>query len=129
MKIKSRFCPSPTGLIHIGNARAALFNALFARSQNGTFLLRIEDTDIERSRPEFAEALLQDLHWLGCEWDEGPGRPQGHEPYYQSERMTVYTQYYKKLLDLNLAYPCFATEEELSLMRKLQRAAGKPPRY
>ena len=105
MKIKSRFCPSPTGLIHIGNARAALFNALFARSEQGTFLLRIEDTDVERSRAEFVITLLEELHWLGCEWDEGPERPRGHEPYYQSERMSVYTKYYQQLLDMNLAYP------------------------
>ena len=119
--MKTRFCPSPTGLMHIGNARTALFNALFAQHEQGDFLLRIEDTDIERSKPEFVDALKEDLTWLHCNWCDGVE--------VQSQRMDIYNKYYDVLLEKNLAYPCFATEEELKLMRKLQRAAGKPPRY
>lgn len=134
MTIKTRFCPSPTGYIHIGNARTALFNALAAKSEdnNGVFLLRIEDTDQERSKLEFVTALEEDLKWLGCDWQEGPGAgleiPE-HAPYSQSERLEIYEKYYQELLSQNLAYPCFCSEEELELSRKRQRRMNKPPRY
>lgn len=127
--MKTRFCPSPTGLVHLGNARTALFSVLLAKSQQGTFLLRIEDTDLERSQAKYAEAAMEDLQWLACNWQEGPNKDQGNGPYFQSERMAVYEYYYQALLEKNLAYPCFATEEELDMMRKLQRSAGQPPRY
>lgn len=127
--LKTRFCPSPTGLLHMGNVRTALFNYLFAESQKGTFLLRIEDTDIERSRSEFTDALQRDLHWLGLEWQEGPGVDQGHGPYHQSKRQAIYDDYYQRLEEADEAYPCFCTSEQLALSRKVQRAAGKPPRY
>lgn len=128
--MKTRFCPSPTGLIHLGNARTALFNALLsAQSGGGVFLLRIEDTDPERSKPEYTRALQEDLKWLGCLWQEGPGCDGGHGPYQQSERQAIYDAYYEQLLEAGHLYPCFATEDELSLMRKLQISQGLPPRY
>lgn len=128
--IKTRFCPSPTGFMHLGNARTALFNALLAHHQkDGVFLLRIEDTDPERSKVEFEEGLKADLEWLGLNWNEGPGEDQGNGPYHQSKRQKIYNEYYQILEEKGLAYPCFCTEQELSVSRKLQRSAGKPPRY
>lgn len=127
--MKTRFCPSPTGDLHLGNLRTALFSALFARNQNGVFLLRIEDTDQARSTHDFAQSLQADLRWLGLLWDEGPGCEGNAGPYWQSERHAIYTAYYQQLQDMGWAYPCFCREEELALARKLQRAAGKPPRY
>jgi glutamyl-tRNA synthetase len=128
-KTKTRFCPSPTGFLHLGNARTALFNALLARREEGIFLLRIEDTDLQRSKPEYIDALEKDLHWLGLDWQEGPHRDLGKGPYFQSKRQAIYADYYQLLEQQGLAYPCFCTEEELALMRKMQRASGKPPRY
>jgi len=127
--IRTRFSPSPTGNIHIGNARAALFSALYAAHRQGKFLLRIEDTDALRSEDKFVEQLQNDLHWLGLKWDEGPevGGPQ--EPYFQSKRKAIYDNYYKKLEEMNRAYPCFCTEQELALNRKLQLSRGHAPRY
>jgi len=127
--IKTRFAPSPTGYLHLGNARTALFNSLLARHEGGVFLLRIEDTDRERSRPEHLQALVEDLAWLGLEWQEGHPGGGGHGPYLQSERGATYRQYFDALLDADLAYPCFCTPEQLALSRKAQRAAGRPPRY
>ena len=127
--MKTRFCPSPTGRIHLGNARTALFNVLLARAKKGDFLLRIEDTDQARSSSEMSEALMNDLHWMHCEWQEGPGVEKENGPYWQSARNAVYEKYYAELLEKDLAYRCFATEEELAFMRKLQLAQGKPPRY
>jgi nondiscriminating glutamyl-tRNA synthetase len=118
---KTRFAPSPTGLMHFGNLRAALFNYLFSRSNNGVFLLRIEDTDQARSEDIYCEAIQSDLHWLGIEWQEGP--------YYQSERGSDYDAYYKSLEEAALVYPCFCSEEQLELTRKLQLASGQAPRY
>lgn len=120
-KIKTRFAPSPTGLMHFGNVRAALFNYLFAKQQGGHFLLRIEDTDKVRSEVIFSDAILKDLEWLGLTWDEGP--------FYQSEREKLYQDFYDQLLDTNYAYPCFCTEQQLSITRKLQLSRGEPPRY
>ncbi len=117
--MKSRFSPSPTGLMHLGNLRTALFNVLVA--EQGTFLLRIEDSDRERSKQEYTDALLRDLTWMGLDWQDGP--------YYQSERNDIYEKYYQQLIDSNRAYPCFCTELELTLSRKTQAASGKPPRY
>ncbi len=119
--IKTRFAPSPTGLIHLGNMRTALFNVLLARHNNGTFLLRIEDTDRIRSEKEYANGLIEDMHWLGLSWQEGP--------FWQSERQAIYNKFYADLETKGLAYPCFCSEPQLALNRKIQRAAGKPPRY
>lgn len=128
-KAKTRFCPSPTGHIHLGNARTALFNALLAKKLLGTFLLRIEDTDLQRSKSEYTEALFKDLQWLEMDWQEGPNHDLGLGPYFQSQRQSIYDHYYQLLEDKHVAYPCFCSEEELALMRKIQRASGKPPRY
>lgn len=127
--IKTRFAPSPTGYIHLGNVRTALFSALMARKEQGMFLLRIEDTDQLRSGTEFSEQLQYDLHWLGLEWQEGPGVEGEHGPYFQSQRQSVYAQYYQRLEQEHLAYPCFCTEQELAIARKVQLGAGQPPRY
>jgi len=127
--LKTRFCPSPTGRIHIGNARTALFSALVALKQQGCFLLRIEDTDKERSSTEMAELLQTDLQWLGLNWQEGPGVEGEHGPYWQSQRQAVYDRYYQQLQQNHLAYPCFCSEQQLTMTRKAQRTAGKPPRY
>lgn len=126
---KARFCPSPTGLLHLGNLRTALFNALAVKGRKGIFLLRIEDTDKTRSDVHYAEALQEDLFWLGLHWDEGPNAENGKGPYYQSQRQSIYDHYYLKLEQHALAYPCFCSEEQLTLARKIQRSSGKPPRY
>lgn len=129
-KMKTRFCPSPTGYIHLGNARTALFNYLHAHAEQGTFLFRVEDTDQERFKPEYDEALQADMRWLGLFWDEGPGQPLHDQgPYYQSQRQAVYDDYYQRLESAGFVYPCFCSEEQLALMRKIQRSSGKPPRY
>lgn len=127
--MKTRFAPSPTGYIHLGNVRTALFNFLFAHSQAGCFLLRIEDSDATRSLRTLAKELEEDLLWLGLPWQEGPGQEKDLGPYYQSERQGIYTLYYEQLVSIGRAYPCFCTEAELLMMRKRQLALGKPPRY
>jgi len=127
--LKTRFAPSPTGYIHMGNARTALFNALMGHKRGATFLLRIEDTDAERSRPEYVDALKEDLRWLGLDWQEGPDAGGEHGPYFQSQRGEIYEKFYRQLLDAGLAYPCFCTPTELEVMRKAQAQAGRPPRY
>lgn len=129
MPVKTRFAPSPTGFIHIGNVRTALFSALHASSQQGIFLLRIEDTDLERSTSQYTEALQEDLLWLGLAWQEGPGRGGPHQPYAQSQRLDVYQHYFEILERNSLAYPCFCSETELEVSRKVQLAAGRAPRY
>lgn len=129
MTIRTRFSPSPTGMIHIGNARAALFSALFAAKHAGTFILRIEDTDAVRSEERFVESLQDDLHWLGISWQEGPGVHGDYGPYWQSQRQGIYADYYKILEEKKLIYPCFCTDAELNLARKLQIARGQAPRY
>ena len=127
--VKTRFAPSPTGLIHMGNARTALFSALLAKHLDGDFLLRIEDTDRERSKEEYTQSLMRDLCWVDCKWQEGPDIGGELGPYWQSERQAIYDRNYKKLEELGLAYPCFCSEEQLALTRKVQRAAGQAPRY
>lgn len=127
--LKTRFAPSPTGLIHFGNVRTALFNVLLARRHGGTFLLRIEDTDLERSREEFVEALKEDLRWLGLYWQEGEGEGGAAGPYRQSQRTAVYDAYLEKLEAQGRVYPCFCSALELEVSRKVQAAAGRPPRY
>ncbi|KAM3115179.1 glutamate--tRNA ligase [Phormidesmis sp. 146-33] len=119
--IRVRIAPSPTGKLHIGTARTAVFNWLFARHQGGQFILRIEDTDLERSRPEFTENILEGLQWLGLTWDEGP--------FYQSQRLQMYEKAVKTLLDNGLAYRSYETPEELDAMREAQKAQKEAPRY
>ena len=120
--IVTRFAPSPTGYLHVGGARTALFNWLLARHTGGKFLLRIEDTDIKRNTPTAAQQVMNDLRWLGIDWDEGPevGGPNG--PYHQSERRDIYDTYLKQLFDAGKAYYCFDTPEELDAMRKQAEA-------
>lgn len=124
-----RFAPSPTGHLHVGNARTALFNWLLARGQGGSFILRIEDTDAERSTAESERAILDDLRWLGLDWDEGPDVGGPHVPYRQSERLALYESYARDLVDRGLAYYCFCTPAELEAERTAALAAGAPPKY
>lgn len=126
---KTRFAPSPTGLVHLGNVRTALFNALYAKKQQGTFLLRIEDTDAERSKNEFTQQLMADMRWLGLNWQEGPDLNGPHAPYFQSQRADIYAYYYKQLEQQHAVYPCFCSPQELSISRKLQLSSGRAPRY
>jgi glutamyl-tRNA synthetase/nondiscriminating glutamyl-tRNA synthetase len=124
-----RFAPSPTGHLHVGNARTALFNWLFARGSGGTFVLRIEDTDAERSTRESEASILEDLRWLGLHWDEGPGGAGAHGPYRQSERALLYRGQAERLLDAGAAYRCFCTPEQLEAERRAALAQGAPVRY
>lgn len=119
--VRVRIAPSPTGNLHIGTARTAVFNWLFARHHGGQFILRIEDTDLERSRPEFTQNILDGLTWLGLTWDEGP--------FFQSQRLHLYERAVRTLLDKGLAYYCYCTEDELEAMRSAQKARGEAPRY
>ena len=125
----TRFAPSPTGEVHLGNARTALFNFLLARHSGGRFLLRIEDTDTERSREEHTTAVLGDLRWLGLDWDAGPDREDERGPYRQSQRAPVYQRYFETLEQKGAVYPCYCSALELEVSRKAQLAAGRPPRY
>ncbi|HUR33909.1 MAG TPA: glutamate--tRNA ligase [Vicinamibacterales bacterium] len=127
--MRVRFAPSPTGRLHVGNARTALFNWLLARGQRGTFVLRIEDTDVERSTPESEAAILADLRWLGLDWDEGPDRAGAVGPYRQSERASLYQQYAQQLLEAGHAYHCFCSREQLEADRADALASGRPARY
>lgn len=135
-----RIAPSPTGPLHIGTARSALFNFLFARKYDGKFILRIEDTDLERSDSKYEKDILEGLAWLGICWDEGPKKEQGSKvkgqrylgkfaPYRQSERIKTYTKYIKKLLNEGKAYHCFCTLEELEKERRMLMKKGLAPRY
>jgi nondiscriminating glutamyl-tRNA synthetase len=114
-----RFAPSPTGMLHVGNARTALYNWLFARHTGGDFLLRIEDTDVERSETRYEDQLIEDLHWLGLDWSEGPQIGGPYAPYRQSERLDIYRRHTEQLLEEGKAYRCFCTAEELELERQL----------
>lgn len=127
--VVTRFAPSPSGALHLGNARTALFNFLLARRHGGRFVLRIEDTDALRTQEAMVAGLCSDLAWLGLEWDEGPDRAGPHGPYRQSQRTDTYQRYFELLESERLAYPCFCSNLELDLARRTQLAAGKPPRY
>jgi len=129
LPVITRFAPSPTGSLHLGNARTAFFSHLWARKSAGRFILRIEDTDVERSQTRFRDQLMVDLGWLGLDWDEGPDIGGPSAPYSQSERGAYYQSQFARLEAGELAYPCYCTAEDLELARKLQRMAGKPPRY
>ena len=121
--------PSPTGEMHLGNARTALFNFLLARHLSERFLLRIEDTDTVRSREEHTTALVEDLRWLGLEWDAGPDKEDGRGPYRQSQRAALYKRFLETLEREGRVYPCYCSPLELEVSRKAQLASGKPPRY
>ncbi|KIL52318.1 glutamate--tRNA ligase [Jeotgalibacillus soli] len=127
--IRVRYAPSPTGHLHIGNARTALFNYLFARNQGGKFIIRIEDTDKKRNIEGGEESQLQHLKWLGIDWDESVDVGGEYGPYRQSERNDIYKKYYNELLDRGLAYKCYCTSEELEAEREAQSARGEMPRY
>src|SRR5213593_5131426 len=127
--MRVRFAPSPTGQLHVGNARTALFNWLLARGSSGTFILRIEDTDVERSTHESEAAILRDLMWLGLDWDEGPDSGGSHGPYRQSERLHLYQSYAKELLTAEQAYYCFCSAAQLEADRQEALASGRPARY
>ena len=127
--VRVRFAPSPTGYLHVGGARTAIFNWLWARHTGGTFVLRIEDTDEERSTRESETSLFEDLEWLGLDWDEGPVRGGPHAPYRQTERAEIYKEIATGFVESNVAYPCFCTDEELERTREAARAAGRPPHY
>jgi nondiscriminating glutamyl-tRNA synthetase len=124
-----RFPPSPTGNLHIGTARTALFNYLLAKKHAGKLILRIEDTDRERSTIEFEKNIFTGLAWLGIDPDEGPEQGGPHGPYRQSERGDIYNEHIKKLLDSGAAYPCYCTPEELEATREDQKKRGEAPRY
>ena len=124
-----RFAPSPTGWLHVGGARTALFNWLYARQHGGQLVLRIEDTDVERSTAESETGVLDDLRWLGLEWDEGPDRGGPYGPYRQSERLEIYREAAGRLERAGLAYPCFCTDEDLAARRRAALDAGRPPQY
>jgi glutamyl-tRNA synthetase len=139
-RVRVRFAPSPTGLLHVGNARTALYNWLFARREGGVFILRIEDTDLERSQAQYEKQLIEDLRWLGLDWDEGPagtareGSVWGDEhgalgPYRQSERLEIYAGHTERLLKERKAYPCFCTPEELEAERKTAAAEHRAQAY
>ena len=129
MTVRVRFAPSPTGLLHVGNARTALFNWLFARQKDGVFVLRIEDTDIERSAEEYEKRLIDDLRWLGLDWDEGPDTGGDFGPYRQSQRLDIYEKHTQKLLEEGKAYYCFCPPEEIEKEREKAIALGKMPVY
>jgi glutamyl-tRNA synthetase len=128
-KIRVRFAPSPTGSIHIGNARTALFNYLYAKNKGGKFILRIEDTDLERSTTESESSLLNSIKRLGIEWDEGPQIGGEYGPYRQSEKLDRYRKVAEDMVASGAAYPCYCSPEELEADRKVMQAANKPPRY
>jgi glutamyl-tRNA synthetase len=121
MTVRTRFAPSPTGYLHLGGARTALFSWAYARHHGGTFILRIEDTDLERSTPEAVQAILDGMNWLGLHHDEGP--------FYQMKRMDRYREVVGQMLAAGSAYYCYCTPEEVEAMRERQRAAGEKPRY
>jgi glutamyl-tRNA synthetase len=127
--VRCRFAPAPSGSIHVGNARSALFSWLYARHHDGVFILRVEDTDTSRVTEEAYQGVLEDLRWLGLDWDEGPDVGGSHGPYRQSERLDLYRGMTERLLEGGRAYQCFCTPEELEERRKVALARGEPPGY
>jgi glutamyl-tRNA synthetase len=128
-KVRVRFAPSPTGYLHVGGARTALFNWLFARNRGGVFILRIEDTDTVRSTEDSVGGILSSMRWLGLDWDEGPGVGGQYEPYFQTQRLPFYHAVIEQLLEKGCAYYCYCTQEELRTRRKAALASGKAPGY
>src|SRR5438128_2249496 len=136
MSIRVRFAPSPTGFLHIGGARTALFNWLFARHHGGTFVLRIEDTDEVRSTEDSVRGILESMVWLGLDWDEGPTGEGSttvvkgdYGPYFQMQRLDKYRAACDELIQKDMAYPCYCTPEEVEKMRELALLAKRPPKY
>lgn len=129
MTVRVRFAPSPTGHLHVGNVRTALYNWLFARQNHGVFILRVEDTDVVRSDRRFEQDLMEDLKWLNLTWDEGVDTPGAHGPYRQMDRLELYQDFAQRLLDEKKAYHCFCSAEELKKTRQEKLASGLPPRY
>mgnify|MGYP001558576438 CR=1 FL=1 len=129
MAIRVRFAPSPTGPLHIGGSRTALFNYLFAKKNKGKFVLRVEDTDKERSEQRWTDEILEELKWLGIEWDEGPDIGGNFGPYKQTQRLDIYKKYLEKLFDEEKAYYCFCLEEDLEAKRQDQMSRGLAPKY
>jgi len=127
--VRVRFAPAPTGLLHIGNARTALFNYMFAKRHGGTFILRIEDTDVGRSTETSMDRILEDLEWLGIRWEEGPDKGGSAGPYRQSQRLPLYSDYAEQLFREAKAYKCFCSNERLEALRKEQILKGEMPRY
>ena len=127
--VRVRFAPSPTGHLHVGNARTALFNWIVARQKHGAMILRIEDTDVERSQARFEDQLVADLKWLGLDWDEGPDVGGPYPPYRQSDRLEIYREHAERLLSEGKAYLCFCTEDELQMERERAQAEGRQPIY
>jgi nondiscriminating glutamyl-tRNA synthetase len=127
--VRVRFAPSPTGHLHVGNARTALFNWLFARQKGGAMVLRIEDTDVDRSEARFEDQLIADLKWLGLDWDEGPDLGGAYGPYRQSDRLEIYREHAERLLNEHKAYLCFCSEEELQRDREKANAEHRQPIY
>jgi glutamyl-tRNA synthetase len=127
--VRVRIAPSPTGFAHLGTASTALYNVLFARQHSGTFALRIDDTDIERNRPEYEALIYESLHWLGLDWDEGADKGGRYGPYRQSERVDLYRQHAAKLLAEGKAYKCFCTPDELEAERRQAQAEKRPYKY
>src|SRR5713226_4360544 len=127
--VRVRIAPSPTGFAHLGTASTALYNVLFARQRHGKFALRIDDTDLERNRPEYEQLIYESLGWLELDWDEGPDKGGPYSPYRQSERVDLYRQHASKLLSEGKAYKCFCTPEELEAERRLAQAQKRPYKY
>lgn len=129
MSVRVRFAPSPTGYLHIGGARTCLYNYLFAKKMGGKLILRIEDTDLDRSKKEYEESQIGDLEWFGMDYDEGPGKEGAHGPYRQSERLEIYKKYAKELVESGKAFYCFCTDDELEEMRERALSEGRDPIY
>jgi glutamyl-tRNA synthetase len=129
MPVRVRFAPSPTGPLHIGGSRTALFNYLFTKNNNGKFILRIEDTDKERSEQKWTDEILEQLRWLGIEWDEGPDIGGNYGPYKQMQRLDIYKKYLEKLFAEKKVYHCFCSQEELENKRQDQMSRGLAPKY
>ena len=127
--VRVRIAPSPTGFAHLGTASTALCNVLFARAKRGTFVLRVDDTDLERNRPEYEQVIYEGLHWLGLDWDEGPDKGGPYAPYRQSERLDVYKEHAARLLSDKKAYRCYCTAVELDAERKQAQAEKRPYKY
>jgi nondiscriminating glutamyl-tRNA synthetase len=128
-RVRLRYAPSPTGHLHIGNTRTALFNYLFAKNQGGDFIIRIEDTDLKRNIAGGEESQLQNLKWLGIEWDESIDKEGAYGPYRQTERLDIYQKYTNELMQREVAYHCYCTEEELEAEREAQQERGETPHY
>jgi glutamyl-tRNA synthetase len=128
-KVRVRIAPSPTGFAHLGTASTALYNLLFARQHAGTFVLRIDDTDVERNRAEYEQVIYESLHWLALDWDEGPDKGGPYAPYRQSERVDLYREHAARLLAEGTAYKCYCTPAELDAERKQAQAEKRPYKY